>query len=179
MHIARPGGEAHSQFVVGIPHPIAYIDTVRSCPYRPLFYGMLVVATGIVTSCSSTHDGGKAPASSASPSGLLSSEVALPPTGPPPPGAIGVSPGGVTTKVDVPADSNQDEYGQACRAAKAWMNHHGGDPQSLIEPYLAMLQAPGAAPGNATFNKPWAQLTPGQQAAVIVAVQAAANDQCG
>ena len=41
-----------------------------------------------------------------------------------------------------------------------------------------MLQAPGAAPGNATFNKPWAQLTPGQQAAVIVAVQAAAIDQC-
>ena len=40
-----------------------------------------------------------------------------------------------------------------------------------------MLQAPGAAPGNATFNKPWAQLTPGQQAAVIVAVQAAANDR--
>lgn len=59
------------------------------------------------------------------------------------------------------------------------MDQRGGDPQSLIEPYLATLQAPGAAPGNGTFNKPWAQLTPGRQAAVIVAVQAAANDQCG
>jgi hypothetical protein len=154
---------------------------MRSCRYRPLLYGTLVVAAGLapVTSCSPGHDNGKAAGPSASPSGLLSSQAALPPTGPPPPGAVGISPGGVTTKVDVPADSDEGEYGQACRAAKVWMDRHGGNPQSLIEPYLATLQTPGAAPGRETFNKPWAQLTPGQQAAVIVAVQAAADDQCG
>jgi hypothetical protein len=97
----------------------------------------------------------------------------------PPPGAIGVSPGGVTTKVDVPADSSQDEYGLACRAAREWMAGRGGDPHVQIEPYLATLQSPTAKPGKGTFNRPWAQLTPGQQAAVIVAVQAAADDQCG
>jgi hypothetical protein len=163
-----------------MPGVVAYIDKMRSSRFRPLWSGTLVFAAGLatVTSCSSGHDGGKAPASSASPSGLLS-QAALPPTGPPPPGAVGVSPGGITTKVDVPADSSEEQYGQACHAAKVWMDHHGGDPQSLIEPYLAKLQAPGAAPGNGTFNKPWAQLTPGQQAAAIVAVRAAADNQCG
>ncbi len=60
-----------------------------------------------------------------------------------------------------------------------WMTQHGGDPQTLFEPYLATLQAPGAVPGAATFNTPWAQLTPPRQAAVIVAARAAADDQCG
>jgi hypothetical protein len=103
----------------------------------------------------------------------------LPATSPPPPGAIGVSPGGVTTRVDVPADSSQDEYGLACRAAQEWMAGRGSNRQALIEPYLAAVQSPTAKPGTGTFNRPWAQLTPGQQAAVIVAVQAAADDQCG
>jgi hypothetical protein len=149
---------------------------MRSFRLRPLFFGTIVVAAGLatVTSCSSGH-GREVPP----PSGLLSSQAALPPTGPPPPGAIGISPGGVTTKVAVPADSSEEQYGQACHAAKVWMDHHGGDPQSLIEPYLATLQAPGSAPGKGTFNKPWRQLTPGQQAAAIVAVQAAADNQCG
>ena len=149
---------------------------MRSSRFRPLWSGTLVIAAGLatVTSCSSDHVGGKPP----SPSGQ-SSQAALRPTGPPPPGAIGVSPGGVTTKVDVPADSSEEQYGQACHSAKVWMDHHGGNPQSSIEPYLAALQAPGAAPGYGTFNKPWAQLTPAQQAAVIVAVRAAADNQCG
>ena len=150
---------------------------MRSFRLRPLFFGTLVVAAALatVTSCSSDHGGGKA----SPPSDQLSSQAALRPTGPPPAGAVGVSPGGVTTKVAVPADSSEEQYGQACHAAKVWMDHHGGDPQSLIEPYLATLQAPGAAPGKGTFDKPWAKLTPGQQAAAIVAVQAAADNQCG
>jgi len=128
----------------------------------------------VTASCSSGDHGGTA-GRSAAPTTL----APLPATSPPPPGAIGVSPGGVTTKVDVPADSSQDEYGLACRAAKQWMAGHKGDPHTLIEPYLASVQSPTAKPGNGTFNRPWAQLTPGQQAAVIVAVQAAADDQCG
>lgn len=78
----------------------------------------------------------------------------------------------------MPADSDEGEYGLACQAAKVWMDSHGGDPHSLIEPYLATLQAPGATAGKATLNVPWAQLTPARQAAVIVAVQAAANGEC-
>jgi Putative lipoprotein LpqV len=48
----------------------------------------------------------------------------------------------------------------------------------LVEPYLKILQAPDLRdPGN--FNTPWARLTPGQQAGVIMAVNAAANGECG
>lgn len=153
---------------------------MRGNPRLPL-WGMALVAAGsaALSGCSSSHESSPAARSSSPPPGVLSSQTALPPTGPPSPNAIGVSPGGVTTRVDVPADSNQDEYGQACRAAKVWMDQHGGDSQALIEPYLATLQAPGAAAGSGTFNMPWAQLTPARQAAVIVAVRAAASDQCG
>jgi Putative lipoprotein LpqV len=43
---------------------------------------------------------------------------------------------------------------------------------------LKLVQAPDfVGPGN--FNTPWAQLTPAQQAGVIVAVEAAANGDCG
>jgi hypothetical protein len=48
----------------------------------------------------------------------------------------------------------------------------------LIEAYLAALQAPGAA-GPGTWNTPWGALPLARQAAVIVAAQAAANDECG
>ncbi|ORV13627.1 hypothetical protein AWB95_11245 [Mycobacterium celatum] len=95
-----------------------------------------------------------------------------------PPGTSGVSPAGVTTRVDAPAASTEEEYFQACHAAKLWMQGQHGDPQSLIEPYLATLQRPGAD-GSGTWNTPWAKLSPARQAAVIVAVRAAANDECG
>ncbi|ORX16108.1 hypothetical protein AWC32_13510 [Mycobacterium xenopi] len=140
--------------------------------YRSLVWVTLaVVGFPMIASCASADRQDTAP-----PPATLEP---LPATSPPPPGAIGVSPGGVTTKVDVPADSSQDEYALACRAAKQWMTSRGGDPHAQIEPYLATLQSPAAKPGKGTFNRPWAQLTPGQQAAVIVAVQAAADDQCG
>lgn len=102
---------------------------------------------------------------------------ALPQDKAPPAGAVGVSPGGVTTKVDVPAESTESQYGQACHAAKLWFDGQQGDPKTKVETYLQTLQAPEVSgPGN--FNTPWAQLTPGQQAGVIMAAQGAANGDC-
>lgn len=93
-------------------------------------------------------------------------------------GPPGVSPAGVTTRVDAPAAATESQYGQACLAAKRWMDDQGGDPSALVEPYLEMLQAHDVRdPGN--FNAPWATLTPGQQAGVIMAANAAANGECG
>lgn len=105
------------------------------------------------------------------------SEPAPLPAEPVEPGSVGVSPGGVTTKVDVPADATESGYGQACHAAKVWMDEQQADPQTLVEPYLKVLQTPGAN-GPGTFNTPWAQLTPAQQAGVIIAVNGAANGEC-
>lgn len=94
------------------------------------------------------------------------------------PGAIGVSPNGVTTAVGAPSESTEDEYFQACHAAKVWMTARGGDPKSQFEPYLQDLQSTDAA-GPGTFGLPWSQLNPGRQSAVIVAAEAAADDLCG
>ena len=94
------------------------------------------------------------------------------------PGAVEVSPGGVTTAVGAPADSTEEEYFQACNAAKMWMEQQGGDRKTQIEPYLKSVQS-SDAPGPGTFGAPWSQLAPGRQAAVIVAVQAAADELCG
>lgn len=109
------------------------------------------------------------------------SGVQLPPLSPensPPPGPYGISADGVTTRVDAPAEATESEYGQACHAAKMWMDDRGGDPHALIEHYLTILQNSAfTGPGN--FNTPWAQLAPGQQAGVIMAVIAAADEQCG
>ena len=78
----------------------------------------------------------------------------------------------------MPADATESQYGQACHAAKVWMDEqHADDPKTLVEPYLKMLQAPDfTGPGN--FNTPWATLTPAQQAGVILAVNSAANGEC-
>jgi hypothetical protein len=133
------------------------------------------VATGLlaITGCShGAHNGTMTTSSSARPSGI--------PRGPTsaPPGAIGLSPAGVTTRVDVPADSTEEEYYQACHAAKEWMDAQPKTGQSLFEPYLAMVQAlPSGTAGS--WNIQWAQLTPARQAALITAARAAANDECG
>jgi hypothetical protein len=106
------------------------------------------------------------------------SELPPLPAEPTKPGAVEVSPGGVTTKVDVPADATESQYGQACHAAKVWMDGQQTDPKTLVEPYLKLLQAPDFVdPGN--FNTPWTQLTPAQQAGVIMAVEGAADGDCG
>ncbi|WP_406817781.1 lipoprotein LpqV [Mycobacterium sp. M23085] len=93
-------------------------------------------------------------------------------------GSVGLSPGGVTTRVDVPADSTEEEYYQACHAAKEWMDAQPPTGTSLFEPYLSMVQAsPVGTAGS--WNAPWSKLTPARQAAVIVAARAAANNECG
>ncbi|KHO18601.1 hypothetical protein A5761_02675 [Mycolicibacterium setense] len=94
------------------------------------------------------------------------------------PGEVAVSPGGVTTAVGADAQSTEEEYFQACHAAKVWMDGKGGDLKAQVEPYLASLQAPGAAPGPGTYNVAWAELEPARQAAVIVAARAAADELC-
>lgn len=91
--------------------------------------------------------------------------------------AVGVSPGGVTTRIEVPAQSTEEQYAQACMAAKDWMTAKGGDPQALVEPYLKEVQT-STASGPATFRTTWAELTDPQRAAVIIAVRAAADGGC-
>ncbi len=127
-----------------------------------------------VAGCSSNE---QKPSTSTPPPTTSTSELPPLPAEPPQPGAVGVSPGGVTTRVDVPADATESQYGQACHAAKVWMDSQQADPKTLVEPYLKMVQAPDfTGPGN--FNTPWANLTPAQQAGVIMAVTGAANGQC-
>ena len=92
-------------------------------------------------------------------------------------GPIGLSPGGVTTRIDAPAQSTEEQYAQSCMATKAWMDSQGGDPAALVEPYLKEVQA-ASAPSPVTFNKTWAELDDPQRAAVIIAVRAAADGGC-
>jgi putative lipoprotein LpqV len=91
---------------------------------------------------------------------------------------VGLSPGGVTTRVDVPADSTEEEYFQACHAAKVWMEAQPSAGAALFEPYLAMVQASQSGTAG-TWNARWTDLTLARQAAVITAARAAANDECG
>lgn len=92
-------------------------------------------------------------------------------------GATGISPDGVTTSVDVPSEATESQYGQACHAARLWLAERHEDPKTLVEPYLKTLQDPAfVGPGN--FDTPWGQLTPAQQAGVIMAANAAADGQC-
>lgn len=92
--------------------------------------------------------------------------------------AAGSVPGGVTTEVDAPSDATESQYGQACRAATLWMDTQPGDRRQLIEPYLAQLQTPEAV-GPGTFGTTWALLSRAQQAGVVMAVEAAADGECG
>jgi Putative lipoprotein LpqV len=133
----------------------------------------IVVGSAILCACSSASEEG--PSTSAqppapAPSSLESHTAA--------PGAVGRSAGGVTTAVGAPAESTEDEYFQACQAAKTWMTAQGADLKTQFEPYLRNVQS-SDAPGPGTFDTPWSKLAPGRQAAVIVAAEAAANDLCG
>ncbi len=95
-----------------------------------------------------------------------------------PAGSVGLSPAGVTTRVDVPANSTEEEYYQACHAAKEWMDAQPKSGASLFEPYLSMVQtSPSGTAGS--WNTPWSTLTLARQAAVIVAARAAADNECG
>ena len=132
---------------------------------RPRAGAALVVAAAVLTGCS--PGGGDKP----------SPEALDAPAGESGGGPIGLSPGGVTTRIDIPAQSTEEQYAQACMATKAWMDTQGGDPDTLVEPYLKQAQA-WTAPSPVTFNKTWAELADPQRAAVIIAVRAAADGGC-
>jgi hypothetical protein len=134
----------------------------------------VAASVALVAGCSAGSDSKAAP-SSAAPSSVPASKKASAAF---PSGSVGISPAGVTTRISIPAQSTEDEYFQACHAAKVWMQGRQGDRRSLIEAYLATVQAPGAA-GAGTWRTAWRELTPARQAAVIVAAQAAAGDGCG
>ncbi|HEX2285287.1 MAG TPA: lipoprotein LpqV [Mycobacterium sp.] len=132
---------------------------------------VVIAGIGVATGCSTAKD----PEPTATPTPTSATTSAAPTAAP---GAVAVSPGGVTTAVGAPAESTEEEYSKACYAAREWMTQQGGDPKSQIEPYLGMLQSSDSA-GPGTYGTPWSQLTPPRQAAVIVAVQAAADGLCG
>jgi hypothetical protein len=140
---------------------------MRWCP--PVVVTAALLA---IMGCSRGAVGGKAIAPSAPPARSSAAPAA------PPPGAVGLSPAGITTRVDVPADSTEEEYFQACHAAKLWMADQPKTGESLFEPYLAMVQT-SPSPTAGSWNTLWADLTPARQAAVITAAHAAANDECG
>jgi putative lipoprotein LpqV len=125
-----------------------------------------------LTGCSHGAHEANRPSATSRPAGI--------PNGPSsaPPGATGLSPAGVTTRVDVPAESTEEEYYQACHAAKLWMDAQPKTGRSMFEPYLAMVQtAPSGTPGS--WDTRWSDLSLARQAAVITAARAAASDECG
>lgn len=141
---------------------------------RVRFGAALLGGTAILlTGCSKggAEQAGEAP--SAAPPATSKQQAPAAPGG----GPIGISAGGVTTRIDEPAQSTEEQYAQSCLATKAWMDAKGGDPHTLVEPYLGDLQN-GKNPGPATFNKTWSELSNAQQAAVIIAVKAAADGGC-
>ncbi len=148
---------------------------MRRYPLRAAATAAVFATSGlaVLVGCSSDTEGGPTSSAAPAPTTATSSE-----THTAAPGAVEVSPDGVTTAVGALADSTEEEYSKACTAAKTWMDQQGGDPKAQIEPYLKTLQS-SDAPGPGTFDTPWSQLAPGRQAAVIVAVQAAADALCG
>jgi hypothetical protein len=138
-----------------------------------------VAATGglALTGCSGGGDE-TPPASSSKPSSQVETPASTTAARTAAPGEVGVSPGGVTTAVGAPAESTEEEYFQACNAARTWMAGRGGDIKAQLEPYLADIQK-SDAPGPGTFGTPWSKLAPPRQAAVVVAAEAAADELCG
>jgi hypothetical protein len=130
----------------------------------------VLAAASAMTGCSAP--GPKAPTESRAPSSGVTTAAAAGP------GVVAISPAGVTTKINVPSYSTEEEYFQACHAAKTWMLGHPGDRAGLVERYLAAVQTPGVV-GAGTWNIAWAALPLPRQAGVIVAAKAAANDECG
>jgi hypothetical protein len=143
---------------------------MRWAPSRLSVWGAVAVigAAPAVAGCSAV---GKKPPPLTPSSATTAAAAARPST-------ISLSPAGVTTKIDVPAHSTEEEYFQACHAANVWMHGHPGDREALVESYLAAVQQPGVV-GPGTWNIAWAALSLPRQAGVIVAAKAAANDECG
>src|SRR5277367_109212 len=130
----------------------------------------VLAAASAMTGCSTA--GTRTPTGSTTPSSTVTTAAAAAP------GVVAVSPAGVTTKINVPSYSTEEEYFQACHAAKTWMQGHPGDRSGLVERYLAAVQTPGVV-GAGTWNIAWAALPLPRQAGVLVAAKAAASDECG
>jgi hypothetical protein len=130
--------------------------------------GMVVALTAASGLMGCSADGTKTPPASSGTSA----------TPAPKPGVVSTSPAGVTTKIDVPANSTEEQYFQACHAATVWMQGHPGEAQTQAERYLTAVQTPGVV-GPGTWNIAWAALPLPRQAGVIVAAHAAANNECG
>jgi hypothetical protein len=148
---------------------------VRWRPYRPLLWSGVAVAAVVPVAVGCSAGTNKPTPTSVTVSSAPGNKEAAATVAP---GVVALSPAGVTTKINVPAQSTEEEYFQACHAAKAWMQGHPGDHQALIEAYLAAVQAPGVSSAG-TWNTPWAALPLARQVAVIVAARAAAADECG
>ena len=147
---------------------------MRRCRCRSLSASAVVAATTAAALMGCSPGGG----------GHATSQAPAPPISPgqsveagTPSGPIGVSLDGVTTRVDVPAESTEEQYAQACMAAKTWMESRGGDPTTLVEAMLKEVQT-SSEPSATTFGRTWVQLSTAQQAAVIVAVRAASQGGC-
>ncbi|MCB1263327.1 MAG: lipoprotein LpqV [Mycobacterium sp.] len=140
---------------------------------RRVHWALATLAAALLTACSPGSGPKTVPDQPAPPAGQPGDHHDHHPEGQ----AIGVSPAGVTTRVDQPAQSTEEQYAQACMTAKEWMDAKGGDPHSLVEPYLQEVQASNE-PGRATFMTTWPDLSAAQQAGVILAVQAAADGGC-
>lgn len=130
----------------------------------------------IGAACSSASDDKAAPSPSVT-AGTTTTSLGAPAAQPPAAGS-GVSPAGVTTSVNAAPSSLEEEYYQACRAAADWMTGKHYGPDQLVEGYLQSIQSTGNI-GPGTFHKSWHELTADRQAAVIVATNAAAEQQCG
>ena len=109
---------------------------------------VVAVAMSAATGCSAGNNTA-APTAVTVSSGPATKQAAAAPT----PAVVAVSPAGVTTKINVPARSTEEEYFLACHAATLWMQGRQGDRQALIEGYLAAVQAPGFS-GAGTWNAP-------------------------
>jgi hypothetical protein len=129
-----------------------------------------LAAASVMTGCSAADT--SAPTASTTPPSMVTTVAAAAP------GVVAISPAGVTTKINVPSYSTEEQYFQACHAAKTWMQGHPGARTGLVESYLAAVQTPGVV-GAGTWNIAWAALPLPRQAGVIVAAKAAANDECG
>src|ERR1700710_2688421 len=88
------------------------------------------VASALLAACSSETNEPTSSSSTAAPSPTTTTSLE---THTAAPGQIGVSPAGVTTAVGAAAQSTEDEYFQACHAAKTWMAQQGGDAKSQFE----------------------------------------------
>ena len=122
--------------------------------------------------CASKSDDKAAPGPSASTTAPIESPAAQPSDS-----GSALSPSGVTTSVNAAPSSLEEEYYQACRAAADWMTGKQDGHVQLVEGYLQSIQTSGNV-GPGTFHKSWHELPADRQAAVIVATNAAAEQQC-